>query len=198
MTIMRLPQDRAVSVESPRSDSRRGDGGKATNGKTAQQTWKRLYRRMAKGRRPRKHAIHKMRRLKNSRNPGRVSGSGFLQQRRNAPCGAVLRRARLEGKFVRELWDEIHLENCALPEELWSVADIWVRITGSRNCKERATLEDQVRRGNTNSNPVGPAGFHQTSRIPLTPLPHPGDLTGMSEPCGALPRKFIYLFVGFP
>jgi hypothetical protein len=35
-----------------------------------------------------------------------------------------------------------------------------------------------------------------TAGCAFTPLPHPGDLIGMSEPCGALPRKC--LFVHYP
>jgi hypothetical protein len=34
----------------------------------------------------------------------------------------------------------------------------------------------------------GPPGFFQQRRI------HPGDLTGMTEPCGALPRKCLFIY----
>jgi hypothetical protein len=38
-----------------------------------------------------------------------------------------------------------------------------------------------------------PEGFLQQRGISPTPLPHPGDVTGMSEPCGALPRKCLFI-----
>jgi hypothetical protein len=32
-------------------------------------------------------------------------------------------------------------------------------------------------------------------RCRRNPFPHPGDLTGMTEPCGALPRKCLFMFI---
>jgi hypothetical protein len=39
-------------------------------------------------------------------------------------------------------------------------------------------------------------GANATAGCAFTPLPHPGDLTGMSEPCGALPRKGLFIYLG--
>jgi hypothetical protein len=39
------------------------------------------------------------------------------------------------------------------------------------------------------------AGFKCDRRAaPLPSFPHPGDLTGMTEPCGALPRKCLFSY----
>jgi hypothetical protein len=39
-----------------------------------------------------------------------------------------------------------------------------------------------------------PAVMEGTAGCSFAPLPHPGDLTGMSEPCGALPRKCLFIY----